>query len=87
MSNKKRAFIVIFVIVLTITACAAAASQQQAVSDSHQEGLFQFLGIIGEGGGYSVYRMTDGDNVCYIVLNEYNANFSSSDSAPAIYCP
>jgi hypothetical protein len=87
MSNKKKVFIVIFVIVLAFAACAAAANQQQAASGSHQEEVFQFLGMIGEGADYSVYRMTDGDNVCYIVLDEYVVYSTFSNSAPAIHCP
>ena len=91
MPSKKKAFIVIFVIVLTITACAAATNQQQVVSGNDQGNdqgeVFQFLGMIGESVDYSVYRMTDGDNVCYIVLDEYVANVANSNSAPAIHCP
>jgi hypothetical protein len=92
MSNKKKALIIIFVIVLVITACTyvplkAAENQQEAVSDSHQEEVFQFLGIIGKFSSYSVYRMTDGDKVCYIVLDEYVSSTGNSNSAPAIHCP
>ncbi len=91
MPSKKKAFIVIFVIVLTITACAAVTNQQQAASGNDQGNdqgeVLQFIGMIGESADYSVYRMTDGNNVCYIVLDEFVAPVANSNSAPAIHCP
>jgi maltose-binding protein MalE len=98
MSIKKKVLIIVFVIVLAITAgtataesqqTATAENQQEVVSDNRQEQeeIFQFLGIIGERARYSVYRMTDEDNVCYIVLDEYVGAPGGSNSAPAIHCP
>ncbi len=93
MSNKKRVLVFVSVLILVTIACTATEiqavteNQQEAVSDSYPEEIFQLLGIIGMDAEYSVYRMTDGDEVCYIILDEFVANFADTNSAPAIHCP